>query len=78
MINHSKILMPFAALLIFASVMAINEALTKSDIETASEVLGIDFLDDDDLELSLPGLERHRETLLPLGQTPINTGLSPP
>ncbi|MGK0333579.1 MAG: hypothetical protein ACI974_000395, partial [Paraglaciecola sp.] len=77
MINHSKILMAFAALLIFASGMAINEALTKSDIETAAEVLGIDFLDDEEIELALPGLERQRETLLTLGQTPINNGLSP-
>jgi Asp-tRNA(Asn)/Glu-tRNA(Gln) amidotransferase A subunit family amidase len=77
MINHSKILMACAALLIFASGMAINEALTKSDIETAAEVLGIDFLDDEEIELALPGLERQRETLLKLGQTPIANGLSP-
>ncbi|TXF87691.1 amidase [Neolewinella aurantiaca] len=65
------------ALLIFAFGMAINEALTKSDVETAAKVLGIDFLDDDEIELALPGLERQRETLQELGQTPLNNGLSP-
>ncbi len=76
--KHTRSLfLVLAALCIFACGMALNEALTKSDIETAAKVLGIDFLDDDEIELGLSGLEEQRETLLKLGHTPINNDISP-
>ncbi len=67
----------FTALLLFASGMALNEALTPADVETAAKVLGLDFWDAEEIELGLTDLQDQQETLLKLGQANIDNGLAP-
>ncbi|MEL7162458.1 MAG: hypothetical protein AAFN92_16990, partial [Bacteroidota bacterium] len=57
--------------------MTLNETLTRADVHVAAKVLGVDFLDDEEVDLMLPDLEDSRETLLELGQVEIPNEVSP-
>lgn len=73
----NKLLLPLAAVLLFACGMALNEALDRDDVKVTAKVLALDFLDNDEIDQLLPGLEEQRETLLELGKADIDNGLSP-
>jgi len=66
-----------AALLLLTTGMALNEALTRAEVYQAAKVFGLDFLDDDEVDLMLPDLENSRETLAELGKADIPNGLTP-
>ncbi|MEM9930361.1 MAG: amidase [Bacteroidota bacterium] len=73
-----KYLLPFfAALALIASGMALNEALTPSEIETAAKVLGLDFWDEEEITLGLADLQEQQATLLELGKANIDNGVAP-
>ena len=74
-----KILLPLLAIAIalVASGMALSEALGRDDVKTAAEVLALDFLDDEEIDQLLPGLERQKATLEALGKADIANGLAP-
>lgn len=72
-----KIYFSLVALVVFACGMAVNEALDKSDLYTAAKVLGLDFLDDDELELMLEDVKEQTETLEALGKIEVDNGVSP-
>jgi Asp-tRNA(Asn)/Glu-tRNA(Gln) amidotransferase A subunit family amidase len=71
------LLFSIIAVALIASGMAINEALTRADIETAANVLALDFWDTDEIDLALSDLEEQRENLSKLGQADIGNSLSP-
>ncbi|WP_273446298.1 amidase [Neolewinella agarilytica] len=75
--NRRLLATTLAALLLIATGMALNEALTRAQVATAAEVLGIDFLNDEEIDQALPGLEDNRKTMLELGQADIPNELSP-
>jgi|AntRauTorckE5430_2_1112549.scaffolds.fasta_scaffold00690_2 Asp-tRNA(Asn)/Glu-tRNA(Gln) amidotransferase A subunit family amidase len=78
MINsYHNLLLLLAGLLLFASGMALNEALTRADVETAAKVLALDFLDDDEIDLMLPELEEQHEALVTLGKANIPNDVAP-
>ena len=75
-----KLLSAFAlalTLLMLAVCMAGADALTKSDLFTAAKVLGLDFLDDDEAELMLEGVQEQTETLEALGKMDIANDIAP-
>ncbi|MEO0731458.1 MAG: amidase [Bacteroidota bacterium] len=75
--NRLHILYLFAGVLLVACGMSLNEALTRADVHTAAKVLGVDFLDDEEVDLMLPDLEESRETLRELGQSALPNEISP-
>ncbi|NJC26015.1 amidase [Neolewinella antarctica] len=72
-----KLYLVLLAIAIFAGGMAVNELLTKSDLFTAAKVLGLDFLDDDEVELMLEDVQEQTETLEKLGKIEIDNDISP-
>lgn len=72
-----KIYFSLVALVVFACGMAVNEALEKTDLYTAAKVLGLDFLDDDEVELMLEDVKEQTETLEALGKIEVDNGVSP-
>ena len=66
-----------AALLCFATGMAVNDALTPSDLYTAAKVLGLDFLDDDEVDLMLDDVIKQTATLEELGKLEVDNGIAP-
>lgn len=74
---RSYSLIVLAGLLLFASGMALNEALTRTDVATAAKVLALDFLDEDEIDLMLPELEEQREALAALGRADIANEVAP-
>jgi len=75
--SRKLFLTALGTLFFLACGMALNEALTRAQVATAAEVLGIDFLDDEEIDQALPGLEDNRKILLELGQADIPNELSP-
>ncbi|OAV44026.1 amidase [Lewinella sp. 4G2] len=65
------------ALICFATGMAVNDELTKADLFAAARVLGLDFLDDDEVELMLEDVQEQTATLEKLGEISIDNGVSP-
>lgn len=72
-----KIMPVLLLVLVFACGMALNEAISRSDVQTTADVLALDFLDDEEIDQLLPGLEQQKETLAELGKADIANGLSP-
>lgn len=72
-----KLGFPLLAILIFACGMALNEAISRSDAQTTADVLALDFLDDEEIDQLLPGLEQQQATLAELAKANIANGLSP-
>lgn len=73
----SKLLYSLFALLLLACGMALNEAFDRGDIQTAASVLGLDFLDEEEIDLFLPALEEQVATLTSIGTADLDNGLSP-
>ena len=72
-----RLLLPLTLLLTLATGMALNEALSRTDIQTAAEVLGLDFLDDGEIDLMLPDLEQQLQDLEAVAQMDIPNDVSP-
>ena len=72
-----RLLLPLTLLLTLATGMALNEALSRTDIQTAAEVLGLDFLDDGEIDLMLPDLEQQLQDLQAVAQMDIPNDVSP-
>ena len=73
----SRLLLPLTLLLTLATGMALNEALSRTDIQTAAEVLGLDFLDDGEIDLMLPDLEQQLQDLQAVAELDIPNDVSP-
>ena len=72
-----RLLLPLTLLLTLATGMALNEALSRTDVQTAAEVLGLDFLDDGEIDLMLPDLEQQLQDLQAVAQMDILNDVSP-
>ncbi|MBB4080601.1 Asp-tRNA(Asn)/Glu-tRNA(Gln) amidotransferase A subunit family amidase [Lewinella aquimaris] len=57
--------------------LAVAVALSPDQVKTAATVLGIDFLDDDEIELMLPDLEDNLVAFDSIARRDIPNGLSP-
>ncbi len=73
----NKAYLPLLLLATLLLGMALNEAITRSQVETTAEVLGLDFLDADEIDLMLPDLEDTRKDLLEISQLKLDNGVSP-
>ena len=71
-----RYLLPLA-LLLFIAAAATTANITAEQVETAAAVLGIDFLDDDEIDLMLPDLEENLAAFDTIGKTDIPNDLSP-
>ncbi len=57
--------------------MAVAVALSPDQVKSAAAVLGIDFLDDEEIDLMMPDLEENLASLDSIAATVIPNGLSP-
>ena len=72
--NRTPLLLLLAAALFTISVTA---ALAPEQIRTAATVLGIDFLDDEEIDLMLPDLEENLEAFAEIAAADVPNGVSP-
>ena len=75
--RNRPLLYALAAIALFACGMAVNEAISISDLHVAAKVTGLDFLDDDEAELMLEDVREQAETLTELGKAKVPNELSP-
>jgi hypothetical protein len=56
---------------------ALTLDITPDEVHTAARVLGLDFLDDEEVDLMLPDLEDNRQALDSIAARSIPNALSP-
>ncbi|THH40259.1 amidase [Neolewinella litorea] len=71
-----RYLFPLALLLLTATAATVA-AISADQVKAAAAVLGIDFLDDEEIELMLPDLEENLAAFDTIGKTEIPNSLSP-
>ncbi|WP_116106451.1 amidase [Lewinella sp. IMCC34191] len=69
--------LPLALLLLTATAAVTNLAPSPDQVKAAAAVLGIDFLDDEEIELMMDDLEENLEAFDTIGKMDIPNGLSP-
>ena len=69
--------LPLALLLLTATAAVTTLAPSPDEVKAAAAVLGIDFLDDEEIELMLPDLEDNLQAFDTIGKTDIPNELSP-
>ncbi len=73
---NQRYLLPLALLLLVAAA-AVTADISADQVKAAATVLGIDFLDDEEIELMLPDLQENLATLDTIGKVDIPNSLSP-
>lgn len=66
-----------AALCLVLVGMALNEAISRTDVATAAKVLALDFLDEEEIDQLLPDLAEQHEALTAIAQTDIDNAVAP-
>lgn len=73
----SRLTVFLTAFVLLATGMALNEALSRAEVRAAATVLGLDFLDNEEIDLLLPDLEERLLDLETIGEADLPNDLSP-